>query len=134
PVPRSLIPVPSVLSRVADCVFWMSRYLERAENTARFIDVNQNLTLDAATGGGPQWLPLVDTAGDRDLFEELHPSPNRDDVVRFLAFEPRNPNSIYSCLAGARENARTVRENITTEMWEEINTLYHLVKHASYDA
>src|SRR5690606_30152833 len=71
PVPRSLIPVPPVLSRVADCVFWMSRYLERAENTARFIEVNQNLTLDADTGGGPQWLPLVDTAGDRDLFEEL---------------------------------------------------------------
>lgn len=123
----------AVLSRVADCVFWMSRYLERAENTARFIDVNQSLTLEAAAGGGPQWLPLVDTAGDRELFEELHPAPDRDAVVRFLAFEPLNPNSIYSCLAMARENARTVRENITTEMWEEINTLYHLAKHAAKD-
>ncbi|HEX6987174.1 MAG TPA: alpha-E domain-containing protein [Planctomycetaceae bacterium] len=122
-----------MLSRVADCVFWMSRYLERAENTARFIDVNQNLTLEADAGGGPQWLPLVDTAGDRALFEEMHPSADRDAVVRFLAFEPLNPNSIYSCLAKARENARTVRENVTTEMWEEINTLYHLVKHAAND-
>ena len=111
----------------------MSRYIERAENTARFIDVNQNLTLEADAGGGPQWQPLVDTAGDRELFEELHPSAGRDDVIRFLAFEPLNPNSIYSCLARARENARTVRENITTEMWEEINTLFHLVKHAAAD-
>lgn len=111
----------------------MSRYLERAENTARFIDVNQNLTLEAEATGGPQWIPLVDTAGDRELFEELHPSASRDDVVHFLAFEPLNPNSIYSCLANARENARTIRENITTEMWEETNTLYHLVKHAASD-
>jgi uncharacterized alpha-E superfamily protein len=122
-----------VLSRVAECTFWMSRYLERAENTARFIEVNQNLTLEAEAGGGPQWLPLVDTAGDRELFEELHPNPSRDDVIRFLAFEPLNPNSIFSCLARARENARTIRENITTEMWEETNTLFHLVKHAASD-
>jgi uncharacterized alpha-E superfamily protein len=122
-----------MLSRVADCVFWMSRYMERAENTARFIDVNQSLTLEADAGGGPQWVPLVDTAGDRALFEELHPSAERDAVVRFLAFEPLNPNSIFSCLAKARENARTIRENISTEMWEEINTLYHLVKNAAND-
>ncbi|MDQ3329291.1 MAG: alpha-E domain-containing protein [Planctomycetota bacterium] len=111
----------------------MSRYLERAENTARFIEVNQNLTLEAEAGGGPQWLPLIDTAGDRELFEELYPDPSRDDVIRFLAFEPLNPNSIHSCLARGRENARTIRENITTEMWEETNTLYHLVKHAASD-
>lgn len=111
----------------------MSRYLERAENTARFIEVNQNLTLETDTGGGPQWLPLIDTAGDRELFEELYPDATRDDVIRFLAFEPLNPNSIYSCLALARENARTIRENITTEMWEETNTLNHLVKHAASD-
>lgn len=122
-----------MLSRVADCVFWMSRYLERAENTARFIDVNQNLTLEADAGGGPQWVPLVDTSGDRGLFEELYPAADRDAVVRFLAFEPLNPNSIFSCLAKARENARTVRENITTEMWEEINTLYYAVKRAATD-
>jgi uncharacterized alpha-E superfamily protein len=125
--------VAHVLSRVAECVFWMSRYIERAENTARFIDVNQNLTLEADAGGGPQWLPLVDTAGDRELFEEMHPGAGRDEVVRFLAFEPLNPNSIFSCLAKARENARTVRENITTEMWEEINTLFHQVKLAARD-
>lgn len=122
-----------MLSRVAECVFWMSRYIERAENTARFIEVNQNLTLEADAGGGPQWVPLVDTAGDRELFEELYPSADRDAVLRFLAFEPNNPNSILSCLARARENARTVRENITTEMWEEINTLYYVVKRAAGD-
>jgi uncharacterized alpha-E superfamily protein len=122
-----------VLSRVADCVFWMGRYIERAENIARFIDVNQNLTLDAVAGAGPQWLPLVDTSGDRELFEELSPASEREDVLRFLAFEPLNPNSIFSCLAKARENARTVRENITTEMWEEINSLYHVAKHAAHD-
>lgn len=109
----------------------MSRYIERAENIARFIDVNQNLTLEADAVGSPQWLPLVDTSGDREFFEELHPIPSRDEVLKFLAFNPLNPNSIFSCLAKARENARTVRENITTEMWEEINTLYHLVKHAA---
>lgn len=122
-----------MLSRVAECVFWMSRYIERAENTARFIEVNQNLTLEADAGGGPQWVPLIDTSGDRDLFEELYPGADRDAVVRFLAFDPLNPNSILSCLAKARENARTIRENITTEMWEEINTLYYVVKRAAND-
>lgn len=122
-----------MLSRVAECVFWMSRYVERVENTARFIEVNQNLTLEADVGGGPQWLPLVDTSGDRELFEELYPVADRDAVLRFLAFEPLNPNSIFSCLAKARENARMVRENITTEMWEEINTLYYGIKRAATD-
>ena len=122
-----------MLSRVAESVFWMSRYLERAENTARFIDVNQNLTLEADPGRGPQWLPLVDTAGDRELFDQLELPADREGVLQFLTFETRNPNSIYSCLSYARENARVVRDNITTEMWEQINTLYLMVRQAAGD-
>ncbi len=129
-----------MLSRVAECVFWMSRYLERAENTARFIDVNQNLTLERTAleegaTGGPQWLPLIDTAGDRELFESLHEPADRDReaVLRFLLFRKENPNSIRSCLAQARENARTIRENISTEMWEQINMLSLMVKAAASD-
>ncbi|QDT64920.1 alpha-E domain-containing protein [Calycomorphotria hydatis] len=122
-----------MLSRVAECVFWMSRYIERAENTARFVEVNQNLTLESTTTRHQQWAPLIDTAGDREAFLERFEEFDRENVVRFLTFDTANPNSILSCMNAARENARTVRENISTEMWEEINKLYLMVKNAAND-
>lgn len=116
-----------LLSRVANAVYWMARYIERAENVARFIAVNQNLMLDLPRGYGEQWQPIVDTTGDRALFLEHYDSATEENVVRFLAFDPRNPNSVYSCILAARENARSVRETISTEMWEQINSLYLLI-------
>lgn len=119
-----------MLSRVADSVFWMARYVERAENVARFIDVNHNLTLDLGDELGDQWAPLVYTTGDRETFFRRYEAASRENVLRFLTFDIENPNSILSCLARARENARTAREIISSDMWEELNRFYLLVQDA----
>jgi uncharacterized alpha-E superfamily protein len=116
-----------LLSRVADAVYWMGRYIERAENVARFIGVNQNLMLDLPRDYGGQWQPIVDTTGDRAAFAARYPTASLENVVRFLAFDLENPNSIYSCVLAARENARSVRDTISSEMWEQINMLYLLI-------
>lgn len=120
-----------MLSRVADSVYWMSRYVERAENVARFIDVNHNLSLELGDTVGEQWAPLVFTTGDADLFLARYPEVSRESVIQFLAFDRENPNSILSCVQKARENARTIRENISSAMWEEINKFYHMVRSAA---
>jgi uncharacterized alpha-E superfamily protein len=120
-----------MLSRVAEAVYWMARYVERAENVARFIDVNYNLTLGEGSALGHQWAPLVYTTGDEKLFKELYGEPTRESVLQFLAYDRRNPNSVLSCVAGARENARSVRETITAPMWQQINTFYLLVTSAA---
>src|SRR5436309_3672995 len=99
-----------MLSRVADSVFWMARYIERAENVARFIDANFNLTLDLGDEIGDQWAPLIYTTGDQEPFFRRNRDASRENVLLFLAFDAKNPNSILSCLAGARANARTARE------------------------
>ena len=120
-----------LLSRVADAVYWMGRYTERAENVARFIGVNQNLMLDSPRGGGDQWQPIVDTTGDRAAFLKRYNIATKENVVRFLVFDAENPNSIRSCVLAARENARSVRDTISSEMWEQINTLYLLITEES---
>ncbi len=122
-----------MLSRVADSVFWMARYVERAENVARFIDVNHNLTLDLGEELGDQWRPLVYTTGDHEAFFSRYDQASRENVLKFLAFDAENPNSILSCVARARENARTAREIISSDMWEELNRFYLLVRDAVRD-
>lgn len=117
-----------MLSRFANAIYWMQRYIERAENYARFVDVNFNLSLEMPPGIPQQWEPLVVTTGDWELFESLYQKNDRDSVIQFLSFSLENPNSIYSCLIKARENARTVRPEITREVWEQINQLYYFVK------
>jgi uncharacterized alpha-E superfamily protein len=119
-----------MLSRVAESIYWMSRYIERAENVARFIDVNLNLMLDLPVGSAQQWLPLVDTAGDHEEFTRRYESDTPQDVIQFLTFDAENPNSILSCLRAARENARSVREIISSEMWEQLNKFYLIVTSA----
>ena len=114
----------TLLSRVAESVYWMGRYIERAENVARVIEVNQNLMIDLPRDFGEQWQPIVDTTGDHDDFHERYGEATQNDVIQFLAFDTHNPNSIYSCVTAARENARSVRETISSEMWEQINSLY----------
>lgn len=116
-----------MLSRVADSIFWMSRYIERAENVARFVDVNLNMILDTDVGAAEQWDPLVNTTGDHKAFVERYGQTTRESVIQFLAFDAENPGSIASCLRLARENARSVRESITAAMWEQINTFYLMV-------
>jgi uncharacterized alpha-E superfamily protein len=82
------------------------------------------MALDCPPGSAEPWLPLIDASGDRELFDQLFPNGNPQDVVQFLVREPRNPSSIVNCVGIARENARQIREVITTEMWEQLNDLY----------
>lgn len=120
-----------MLSRVANSIYWMNRYIERAENYARFMEVNFNLTLDMPPDIPDQWQPLVLTTGDAEEFEKSYGEATRENVVEFLTFDTDNPNSILSCLNAARENARTVREVISPEMWEQINEFYLKVREAT---
>jgi len=114
-----------MLSRVADALFWLSRYTERAENNARMMDVNLQLMLDVHPLANSQhWESIIFTLEDTKLFNKHYPAITGDAVVDFVTFERKNPNSIFSCIATARENARTVREQISVEMWEQINRIY----------
>jgi len=116
-----------MLSRVADAIYWMNRYIERVENYARFLDVNFNLSLDLPLVE-EQWKPLVVTTGDWDLYESLYEKVEKKKVIYFMGFDPENPNSIYNSITYARENARAVRPELTKEVWEQINYLYYFVK------
>ncbi|MCA9401062.1 MAG: alpha-E domain-containing protein [Candidatus Omnitrophica bacterium] len=117
-----------MLSRVANTVYWMSRYLERAENYARFMDVNISLAVDLPPLLIEQWEPLVVITGDEKLFKLTYDQYTKEHVIQFLTFDINNPNSILSCLTHARENARSIREIISSEMWRYINELYLSVK------
>ena len=116
-----------MLSRVADSVFWGNRYIERAENVARFVDVSQSMSL----GGVPQWAPLVYASGDEQLFQEHYKAYDAESVLQFLLFDERNTNSILTCLIRARENARTIREVLSVSLWESINRFYLRVREAA---
>ncbi|WP_026101237.1 alpha-E domain-containing protein [Synechococcus sp. PCC 7336] len=120
-----------MLSRVADSIFWLNRYIERAENVSRFVDVNLNLMLDLPSDIDHQWDPLVSITGDVEHFNKYYEEANARNVIRFLTFDEDYPNSIISCLKGARENARSCRETISSEMWEEVNSFYLMVKEAA---
>ena len=117
-----------MLSRVANCLYWMSRYLERADNTARLVDVNLQLLLDYRAlddkALASHWMPIVQSAGDETLFASLHQRATAETVTEFLVFQEENTNSILSAISQARENARMVRDQITGEVWEELNRLY----------
>jgi uncharacterized alpha-E superfamily protein len=121
-----------MLSRVANCLYWMARYIERAENISRIVDVNLQMLLDMRNlddeNLAAHWLPIVEATGDEELFFKLHARATGQAVTEFLVFQPENPNSIVSCVFQARENARTVRDQITIELWEELNKLYWFVR------
>ncbi len=117
-----------MLSRVAETIYWMNRYIERAENYARFMDVNFNLSLELSPDLEEQWKPLVVTSGDWDLYKSLNKKIDKSKAIHFLGFDIRNPNSMHNCIVNARENARAIRPEITREVWEQINYLYYFVK------
>jgi uncharacterized alpha-E superfamily protein len=117
-----------MLSRVANSLYWMSRYIERAESIARLVDVNLQMlldfrNLDDATLNA-HWMPVVQSSGDEELFRKLYPKTTGQTVTDFMVFNAANPNSIYSSIGQARENARMVRDQIAVELWEEINRVY----------
>jgi uncharacterized alpha-E superfamily protein len=115
-----------MLSRTADHLFWMARYTERAENTARMLDVNVQTALlpqsaDATERG---WRAMLGISELEEAFHAKYPKFSGSDVIDFMTRDPANPSSIVSCLASARENARAVRGKLTTEVWETHNTTW----------
>lgn len=119
-----------MLSRVASSIYWMARYIERAENLARFIDVTLNIVLDH-NRIGEQWQPLVKATGDEEVFQEKYGDYSSENVRRFLTFDDSYASSIVSSIGFARENARTVREVISSEAWEVLNEYYLMLRAAS---
>lgn len=118
-----------MLSRVAETVYWMSRYLERAASMSRFIGVNFHLMLDLPEMRGGEWGPLVSVTGDVSRFKEHYGDASMSNVVRFLVFDTGYSNSIASCLSAARENARSVRDKLPLDLWEEVNAMHHHLIH-----
>jgi len=116
-----------LISRVAESCFWLNRYVERAETLARLLDVAQSFQLDVDLRKAERWRPLVIVAGQEADFTEKTPAAQRDDaetVQRYLCFDKTNPASIHSSIFGARENARTIRETVSVEMWLTLNDLW----------
>ena len=123
-----------MLSRVAESIYWMGRYVERAENTARLLDVSFRSTRELSTSfhteqggmnGSAHDLRLVLAAlGVEDAYTERYGAVTEDGLAAFLVVDPENPTSVISCITAARGNARAVRESISTEMWEELNRTY----------
>jgi len=113
-----------MLSRVAERIYWMARYLERAENTARIVNVNTNLLLDLPKTITPGWRPLIDITGSKADFEKQRRVCNERNVVRFLVSDQKYSGSLLSSLQSARENARTIRDIIPRDAWEHVNALY----------
>jgi uncharacterized alpha-E superfamily protein len=120
-----------MLSRVANSLYWMSRYIERAESIARLVDVNLQMLLDFRNLDDAtltaHWMPVVQSSGDEELFRKLYSRTTGQNVTEFMVFNPANSNSIYSSICQGRENARMVRDQITAELWEEINRIYLFV-------
>lgn len=124
-----------MLCRVADSLFWMSRYIERAENTVRMLDVTLLTLLETEHSSEDKnyahWRPLLASLGDQELFETLYEEKTSHNVNEFLTFNRENPSSVFSCVASARENARMIRDQISSEMWEVINRLYLFLKNSN---
>lgn len=126
-----------MLSRVANLIYWTARYLERAENTARIVDVNAQLVLDMqsrqAADDPRSWEPLVYVTGDDEKFLELYgEAVSERNVIEFMLFDRRNPSSVMSCIAAARENARCIRDQLSNEVWETLNTFHLKLKNDDF--
>lgn len=119
-----------MLSRVAENVYWLARYLERAENSARLVNVNSNLLLELPPEYRPGWLALIDITGSRELFDKREKRVEERDIVHFLIADLDNPGSILASLRAARENARTLRDVLPNEVWEHMNELFMEIKEA----
>ena len=112
-----------LLARYADCIFWLARYVERAENLARILDVNETFSRDSR--GGQNWRSIVQLNSDEERFFAGHDAAAAHNVVNFYVVDGDNPTSIVSTIRYARENARTLRPLISTEMWVQLNVFYN---------
>ncbi len=116
-----------MLSREADALFWMGRYLERAEATARIVDVQYHAALEAPLAGhdpSSLYRSILEISGDDRIFHARYGEVSERDLIRFLIFDLDQPNSVVSCLRAARTNAQGVREVISSEMWEAANATF----------
>lgn len=121
-----------MLSSVAERIYWLGRYLERVENTARLINVYSGMLLDLPRGTNIGWGTMIDIIGCNDDYEKISERFEEKPVVKFLLSDPRNPSLLMSGVTAMRENARTTREIIPAEAWELINNLYlHMKDNAS---
>ena len=120
-----------LLARYADCIFWLARYVERAENLARILDVNETFSRDGH--GGQNWRSIVQLNSDEERFFATHPAATTQSVVKFYVIDSANPTSIVSAIRYARENARTLRPLISTEMWVQLNVFYNRLAALSED-
>lgn len=114
-----------LLSRYADCVYWLGRYIERAENLARILDVNLHFSRDSR--GSQNWRSIVQLFADEERFDDAHDVASYGNVIQFYVLDRENPASIVSCVRAARENARSLRPLISTEMWAHLNILNNTV-------
>lgn len=117
-----------MLSRVAENIYWLARYIERAEDTARLLSVNSNLLLDLPRATQLGWSEIIAITGHGERFDELYPNRDEASVLSFICGDLRYTGSIISSLSAARENLRTTRDIIPREIWEEINKLYLSVR------
>src|SRR5258708_37554247 len=115
-----------MLSRVASSLYWMSRYVERAENTARVLDVawRMSLLVKEPALQDQEWCAPLNITGTLFPFSGRHSEVCAREVLHFMALDPENPSSIYACARQARETARSVRGTITSEMWEVLNSTW----------
>jgi uncharacterized alpha-E superfamily protein len=113
-----------MLKRIAGNLFWLTRYLERAEWRARLLDVNYRLLVETPTEAKDEWWPLLAVTGEWDLFAEHYAAYDERSILAFFTFDPHNRSSIACCIDYARENCRAARNRISSEVWLEINTLH----------
>jgi uncharacterized alpha-E superfamily protein len=115
-----------MLSRTAQNLFWLSRYIERAENTARLLDVTYRMSLlpSVASQQDQQWRPLLVIGHSAEEFGARYGQISGESVIEYMGFDSANPSSILACIAAARENARAERSAISTEMWESLNATH----------
>lgn len=121
-----------MISRVAESCFWLNRYVERVEVLARMLQVNLAFQLDVSLPDAERWRPLVVVTGQEADFLKRHGAGAAEDpeiVQDYLTWSPENPSSLFASLRAARENARTIRETISLEMWETLNDLWVFVNH-----
>ena len=113
-----------MLSRVANSVYWMSRYIERVENYARLVSANINLSYDLPGILSENWSSLLEATGDKETYLKHYNQEDKERIIDFITFDVLNPNSILNALSFARENARTIRETLPKEIWEHLNGFY----------
>ena len=123
-----------MLSRVAEQLYWFGRHVERAENTARLVNVNANLIMDLPRPFKRIWANMIDITGNNDVFYRAYERADEKNVLQFMLIDETNPSSMACCTRMARENARSSREILPVEAWETINEFYLYVKKNSASA